>query len=90
MYEVFDSFIENEWWHTCHAEDERRFFVALHKVVRDTRFSPEEMGDYLRSKLKQPYNRDVNPFEQAVRHYVSAAWAVRDFLITIGEADASP
>jgi hypothetical protein len=85
MYQVFDGFIGVDTWHTCHPLDESRFFLALNQVVRDPNFSPDAMGDYFRSKLSRTYDRDTNPFESAVVHYVSAAWAVRDFLAAIGE-----
>jgi hypothetical protein len=85
MYQVFDGFIGTDTWHTGHALDESRFFLALNQIVRDPDFSPDAMGDYLRSKLSATYDRDSNPFEPAVLHYVSAAWAVREFLAAIGE-----
>jgi hypothetical protein len=51
MYNVFDSFLSGSTWHTRHPTDEKEFFIGLHKVIRDEKFSPEAMGDYMRDKL---------------------------------------
>ena len=82
MYEEFNPFLDVETWHTRHAEDEERFFRALRRVVGNPRFNPDEMGEHMRARLRVDRNDDENPFNEAIDHYVAAAWAVRTFLRT--------
>jgi hypothetical protein len=80
MYEVFDSFLQMDTWHTRHPSDERRFFIALRNVVSDPSFSPDEMGSYMRSKLGiNPDDRE-NAFSVSIDQYTSNAWAIRDYI----------
>jgi hypothetical protein len=77
MYEVFDSFWRVKTWPTQHDDDLKRFYLALHKVVNRDDFSADEMGEYLREKIgasRESYSGIV------IGHYVSYAWAVRDYL----------
>lgn len=76
MYDVFDRFLNVGTWHTCHSLDERRFMQALHHVVRDPDFSADEMASYIRQKLGD----SAQNYEDAIKHYTSAAWGVRDYL----------
>jgi hypothetical protein len=74
MYQNFDSFLNVETWHTCHTNDEERFFKALHKVVNLEDFSPEKLRNYIEEKV----NNDS--FNQSIDHYVAAAWAVKTYI----------
>jgi hypothetical protein len=80
MYDVFDSFLDGSTWHTRHPTDEKTFFLALHKVVRRPKFHPEEMGGHMREKLAVTRDAEDSTFSKAIDHYVSAAWAVKDYL----------
>jgi hypothetical protein len=82
MYEVFNSFIDNDTWDSCHPLDEQRFYQALDQVVRKGQFSPEEMGNYLADR--RGVARDDEHFGPAIRHYVAGAWAVRQYLSATG------
>jgi hypothetical protein len=85
MYQAFDSFLQIDTWHTRHPTDEERFFVALSKVVRNSKFNPDEMGEYMRQKTGSGAARGSHPFELAIDHYVAAAWAVQDYISATGE-----
>jgi hypothetical protein len=80
MYQAFDSFLNMDTWHTRHPNDERRFFVALHTVVGNQEFNPDNLGDYMRVKKGVSRDAQENAFNYAIRHYVAAAWAVKDYL----------
>jgi hypothetical protein len=81
MYDVFDSFLSGGTWHTQHPTDEKTFFLVLQKVVRDKNFSPDVMGEHMRGKLGvDRYASKDATFSKAIDHYVSAAWAVKDYL----------
>jgi hypothetical protein len=77
MYEAFDSFLAVGTWHTNHDADGRRFYEALSRVVRDPKFSPDRMGEYVRQKTG---TKKDHPFEDDISRLVSNAWAVRDYL----------
>lgn len=49
-YTVFDRFLDVETWHTNHPLDDWRFLLALRNAIQDERFSPNDMGDYIRNK----------------------------------------
>ena len=67
-------------WHTSHPFDEERFFKALHQIVREPNFNPDEMGEYMRQKVGVSQDDDDNTYNQAIDGYVAAAWAVKDYL----------
>jgi hypothetical protein len=50
LYEAFDNFLNTGTWHTIHPNDEERFFVALEKVIKDSKFNPDQLGEYMRQK----------------------------------------
>jgi hypothetical protein len=81
VYNAFDGFLNTSTWYTKHPTDEKIFFLALHKVAREKGFHPDEMGEYMRGKLGVDRNaaKDAT-FSTAIDHYVSAAWAVKDYL----------
>lgn len=81
MYEVFDSFLSKDTWHTRHDFDELRFFISLKKVVKNPDFDPDKMGEYMREKAGIPLDDDENVASLAILHYVAEAWAVKDYLI---------
>jgi hypothetical protein len=83
MYKAFDKFLAVSTWHTQHPLDEKRFFVALSSVVKDSKFNPDAMGKYMQEKTRPP-NVEGHPFDDAIAHYVAAAWAVKDYLAATG------
>jgi len=81
MYEAMDSFLNVGTWHTNHAFDEGRFFVALHRIGKDPTFNADELGAYMREK--KGISRDDGAKEylnDAIDGWVSRAWAVRQYL----------
>lgn len=80
MYSVFDTFLKVATWHTSHANDETRFFTALHKVVSDDEFNPDAMAEYMCAKLKLDKDDHGNHFVSDVMRLRSAAWSVKDYL----------
>ena len=79
MYEAFDSFLKRETWHTNHDLDRKAFFQVLSRIVKDPKFNPDEMGNY----ITQQVNAVFKPY---IDRYVSMAWAVKDYLAAIAEA----
>jgi hypothetical protein len=80
MYEVFDSFLRVDTWHTRNTQDETRFFIALKPVVSDPSFNPDEMGRHMRDKLGIDPDDRENPFNISIDRYASDAWAIRGYL----------
>lgn len=81
MYEVFDSYLNVQTWHTNHDADQERFFRALAEVVHETNFSPDEMGAYMRTqKNVDRDDEDQSAFNHTIDHRVTQAWAIRDYL----------
>lgn len=77
-YEVFDSFLRVDTWHTSHPLDDKRFFLCLHNVVREPDFSAEAMGEYMR--VAKRVDSDDHPFAQRINSLVGKAWAVHEYL----------
>lgn len=71
---VFDTFLLVDTWHTCHPEDEKRFFLRLQRVVSNPDFNADQMADYMERTVKNP------AFDHAISHYRAAAWAISDYL----------
>jgi hypothetical protein len=80
MYEVFDSFLAKDTWHTPHPLDRRRFFQALHEVVTDPKFNPDAMANYMRHKKGVDHDDVDHPLFGAIRRCAADAWAVKDYL----------
>jgi hypothetical protein len=80
MYDVFDSFIDIETWHTRHPSDLSRFYKALNQAVWSDNFNPDEMADYLRHRRKIPTEDHESKFAKTIDRYRDDAWAVKDFL----------
>jgi hypothetical protein len=80
MYDVFDTFIGLDTWHTHHPNDEQRFMTALYKVVWNHGFNPDELRKYLRAKLNLSENDHRSHFSNDVDEYTQGAWAVKDFI----------
>jgi hypothetical protein len=80
MYRAFDTFLAINTWHTTHPNDEKRFFQALSGVVKNDKFNPDEMGEYMKQKTRGRASKEDHPYRHAISHYVAAAWAVRDYL----------
>jgi hypothetical protein len=83
MYEVFDSFLSKETWHTRHDFDEIRFFLCLKKVVEKPEFDPDKMGEYLQEMAGVSLEDEESSVKLAIKHYVAEAWAVKDYLTAI-------
>ncbi len=86
MYEVFDSFLKVETWHTTHPLDDKRFNLSLNQVVRNSGFDPDEMAEYFRSQLGIGSDDENHPFNEAIRRRQHQADAVHSFLHDTGEA----
>ncbi len=54
MYRVFDAFFESDSWHVSHADDLKRFYVALNEVVRLPEFNIDDMMNWIEDKLDDP------------------------------------
>ena len=80
MYAAFDNFLAVGTWHTRHPLDEQRFYKALHQVVTDPKFNPDKLGEYMREKKRVSRDDAGNTFNATIDQYVSAAWAVKDYL----------
>jgi len=80
MYEAFDPFLNIDTWHTRHPFDEQRFYAALDTVVWSEEFNPDNMAAYMRSRLNLRQDQRDSPFEPAIAHYTTSAWAVKDFI----------
>jgi hypothetical protein len=76
-YGVFDPFLARETWHTSHPLDDKAFYRCLFEVVDLPDFSPETMGEYMRSTKEIS---DDHPFVEDVRRLVRKAWTIRDYL----------
>ena len=83
MYEVFDTFLGKETWHTRHDFDEIRFFRCLKEIVKKPAFDPDKMGEYLQEKAGVAQEDEESPINLAIKHYVAEAWAVKDYLTAI-------
>jgi hypothetical protein len=80
MYQVFDEFLAIETWHTCHPLDERRFFRALHQVVRNPEFSVEALRRYMLHKFELSQSYDIADYRAiAIKSYTDQAQTVRDY-----------
>lgn len=67
-------------WHISHPYDKERFFKALHQMIREPNFNPDEMGEYMRRKACVSRDDDDNVYNQAIDDYVTAAWTLKDYL----------
>jgi hypothetical protein len=77
-YNTFDPFLSRDTWHTSHPRDDKGFFQCLRQVVDLPDFSPEAMGDYIRTaKGVDSYDHH---FAGRIRDLVGKAWAVRKYL----------
>jgi hypothetical protein len=80
MYEVFDTFLAMDTWHTSHPLDDDRFYKALHRIVRDDEFNPDEMGRYLFMKTGVQRDNEEDSRVNSIGRRVSQAWSVKDYL----------
>jgi hypothetical protein len=80
LYETFDNFLNVDTWHTRHPFDEQRFFIELHKVIKDPQFNPDNLAEYIREKKNVSRDDRENLLNVAIDDYVAAAWAVKDYL----------
>ena len=80
MYEAFDKFLARGTWHTQHQLDEDFFFVSLASVIKDPKFNPDALGEYIRQKTGVSRDDRENLLNVGIDRYVAAAWAVRGYL----------
>lgn len=81
MYDAMDSYLNVDTWHTSHPLDDERFYKALSKIVREPKFSAEEMSEYMRDKagVHGP-NQDNEVFANVIDRRVTEAYAIREFI----------
>lgn len=77
-YNAFDPFLARDTWHTTHALDDGVFYRCLHTVVELPDFSPEEMGNHIRTA--KGIDSEDHHFAKRVDDLVGNAWAVREYL----------
>ena len=80
LYEAFDNFLNLDTWHTNHANDDERFFLALGEVIDNPKFNPDELGEYMRQKKRVYRDDEQIHFNSAIDRRVAAAWAVKEYL----------
>ena len=80
MYEALDPFLNSDTWHRRNPGDMYLFYVALDTVVSSDGFNPNDMAAYIRSRFNIRQDQRDLPFESAIEHYKTSAWAVKDFL----------
>lgn len=78
MYEVFDTFLTSQTWHTREHADEERFFCELRTIIHKHRFSPKEMGKYMMEKQRGQLTEEA--LTDAVDHYVELARVLKGFI----------
>jgi hypothetical protein len=80
MYDVFDSFLAIDTWHTLQPADQERFFCALRKVINNRNFSPDGLAEHFdRSPARKSLDEDA--YLHARDYYVAAAAVVKRYLV---------
>lgn len=79
MYEVFDSFIKQSTWHSGGPADQKRFFQALDKAIRDPNFEPGPMGKSFAVKLGLDSLPPDHAYNKARDRYVDMAQTIWAF-----------
>jgi hypothetical protein len=77
-YEVFNSFLDVDTWHTGHPNDDERFHGALDQVVENPDFEPEKMGEYMRKRKNIAQDDHESPLAKHIDDRTRDAWAVKD------------
>jgi hypothetical protein len=80
MYEVFESFIKVDTWHTGHPCDEGRFYTALNQVVWSEEFDPQKMATFLRSILGHSAEDETSYFAVVIDELRARADVVSAFV----------
>lgn len=75
MYQVFDSWLDRDTWAIGGESEDRKFYAILNQVVRRDDFSPNNMGDYFKTK------RTGEHWQADIDAHVTQADAVREFVI---------
>lgn len=52
MYDIFYKFIEGEQWKNLSGSTNHLFYRALREVVQKEEFNAQEMGGYMKGKLR--------------------------------------
>jgi hypothetical protein len=79
MYEAFDVFVTTDTWHTTHLLDQKRFYQALHQVVRLSAFTPDGMAHYIREVTGTAEGENA-VHDEAIQRLKREASTIRDFL----------
>ncbi len=81
MYDLMNSYIDVETWHSFHPMDSRRFYEALAQIVYADTFCPEEMGSYFTERLGLAES-DLNyqKYREAINVRVLQAEAIKEFM----------
>ncbi|OHD05054.1 hypothetical protein [Sphingopyxis sp. RIFCSPHIGHO2_12_FULL_65_19] len=75
-----DSYLDVDTWHTSHPLDDQRFYKALSKIVRDPKFSPEAMGEYIRDKKGVSRDDNGDVFNNVIDRRITEAYAIQEFV----------
>ncbi len=81
---AFGEFVKVKTWDTRSPDDEREFFLALDTIVRDRNFNPEQMAEFFRQTFETETTPDSESIDEAIEHYLDAAWAVKRYLESTG------
>ncbi len=84
MYDALDSFMNVETWYTFHPLDEKRFNMALNKIVWQEKFNADAMAEYMKEKLGLLPDDYDSHYAKAIERYREKAWAISDFIIHTG------
>jgi hypothetical protein len=84
MYNVFNSFLDVDTWSTHHPSDEERFYKALSEVIRNPKFSADDMAEYMLShkELDNAGNDDLRV--KRIYQLQTAAEHISDYLKVTG------
>lgn len=83
MYQVFNSFLQMDTWHSEHPRDLERFNRALAAVILKPHFNPDEMANYMYA-VKGISNNSEHPLADAIENRRAAASAVHEFYAANG------
>jgi hypothetical protein len=86
MYEAFDEFLNVETWESFQEEDQRRFYRALDKVVRNRDFRTSRMVEYIEQKYIQKHGarEDKTHLDDVKDRCREAADTVKSYLEATG------
>lgn len=81
LYAAFDPFLSSPTWYADWTGDDLlRFHRALHSVINEAGFDPDQMRRYMRLRVGIADDGRVDPLAWKIDELVTMAHAVRDFL----------